>query len=121
MGHVLIVDDDPATRSALSRFVARQGHAVSQASSAAEASALLVEKPFDLVITDMEKPGGTGLVVLEAGLLAEVPVVILTAHASVEMAVDAMKRGAANFLTKPFTVDSVAQVLQEAFVSKLPS
>src|SRR5437016_3421657 len=102
MRHVLIVDDDPATRSSLARFVARQGHSVSQAEGAGEAVGFLGKTKVDLVITDMEMPGGTGLVVLDAGLAAEVPVVILTAHASVEMAVDAMKRGAANFLTKPF-------------------
>ncbi|HZU81588.1 MAG TPA: sigma-54 dependent transcriptional regulator [Polyangiaceae bacterium] len=112
---VLLVDDDPAVRSALARFVGRLGHEVAQACDGAEGVSAIHRINPDLVITDMEMPGGTGFVVLEAGMKARVPVVILTAHASVEMAVDAMKRGAANFLTKPFTADTVAQMLQEAF------
>ena len=115
MPHVLLVDDDPNLRGALARFVGRHGHQVSQASDAAEGVAQIQKLMPDLVITDMEMPGGTGFLVLDAGLRAKVPVVILTAHASVEMAVDAMKRGAANFLTKPFNSDTVAEVLNEAF------
>src|SRR5947207_765184 len=97
---VLLVDDDPAVRSALARFVGRHGHEVLQASDAAEGVAAIQKHSPELVVTDMEMPGGTGFVVLDAGLRAHIPVVILTAHASVQMAVDAMKRGAANFLTK---------------------
>jgi DNA-binding NtrC family response regulator len=115
MALVLLVDDDPAVRSALARFVGRLGHEVIQAADAAEGVAAIQRSGPNLVITDMEMPGGTGFLVLDAGIKARIPVVILTAHASVEMAVDAMKRGAANFLTKPFSADTVAEVLQEAF------
>src|SRR5579883_809780 len=84
---VLLVDDDPAVRSALARFVGRLGHEVAQACDGAEGVSAIHRINPDLVITDMEMPGGTGFVVLEAGMKARVPVVILTAHASVEMAV----------------------------------
>ena len=121
MPQVLLVDDDPEIRSALSRFITRHGHQVIQAGDAGEGVSAIQQKQPDLVITDMEMPGGTGFVVLEAGLRASVPVVILTAHGSVQMAVDAMRRGAANFLSKPFSSDSVAQVLQEAFGAARPT
>jgi DNA-binding NtrC family response regulator len=103
MAHVLLVDDDPDVRSALGRFISRQGHQISHAADAAEGVAALQQGQPDLIITDMEMPGGTGFVVLDAGMKASIPVVILTAHASVEMAVEAMRKGAANFLTKPFS------------------
>src|SRR4051794_21948358 len=98
MSHILLVDDDPAVRSALARFVARHGHSVTQAADAAEGVEAVERLSPDLVVTDMEMPGGTGFLVLDAGTKASIPVVILTAHASVEMAVEAMRRGAANFL-----------------------
>src|SRR5437660_990992 len=107
MPQILIVDDDPSVRSTLARILALHGHTVVHAADAAEGVMALGREVPELVITDMEMPGGGGFVVLEAGIGARVPVVILTGHATVELAVEAMKRGAANFLTKPFTPDSV--------------
>jgi DNA-binding NtrC family response regulator len=112
---VLLVDDDDAVRSTLARLVSRHGHVVLHASSATAGVTALRENKPDLIITDMEMPDGTGFEVLEAALRATIPVVILTGHASVSMAVDAMRRGAANFLSKPFNSETVGQILEEAF------
>jgi DNA-binding NtrC family response regulator len=114
MPNVLVVDDDPLMRNTLARMLVRLGCAVQQAGDGVEAASMLVgPPPPDLVITDMEMPRADGFAVLAAGLQAGVPVVIITAHASLEKGVEAMKKGAANFLAKPFTSEAVATVLQE--------
>src|SRR4051812_26703517 len=115
MSSVLLVDDDRGIRTVLGRFVARHGYQVLHAADADEAAKVIRSVIPDLVITDLEMPGGGGFAVLEVGAAVRVPVVILTAHGTVDLAVQAMRKGAANFLTKPFTDESVAQVLQDAF------
>ncbi len=115
MSIILLVDDDDAVRLTLGRIMGRQGHTLLHACSPAEAVEILRDRRPDLIVTDMEMPGGSGFEVLEAGLRGNIPVVILTGHASVTMAVEAMRRGAANFLSKPFTNETVCQLLEDAF------
>ncbi len=100
---VLIVDDDPGLRRALVDRLTHWGHAAAEAADGSAAMAAVAREEFDLILLDLTMPGMSGLDVLKqlkaGGCCAEV--VILTAHGSVEAAVDAIKAGASDFLTKP--------------------
>ncbi len=115
-GRVLVVDDDAAVGPVLRALLKQGGHRATWVSSAAEALATFDAEPFDVILTDLRMPGMDGMGLLEA--LAErapdVPVIMLTAHANVENAVEAMKRGAADFLAKPFDRDEVLFTVDKA-------
>jgi DNA-binding NtrC family response regulator len=104
MVRILIVDDEPSMRRILASNLRSEGYEVTQAAGLAAARAAIVENPFDAVITDQKMGDGDGLDVLAAALEADpaVAVVFLTAFATVELAVESMRRGAFDFLTKPF-------------------
>jgi DNA-binding NtrC family response regulator len=101
--NVLIVDDDAGLRRALADRFRFWGHAVSAAADGEEAVAAARDRSFDLVVLDLAMPGMSGLAVLErlreSGSTCDV--VVLTAHGSVEKAVEAIKKGADEFLVKP--------------------
>ena len=106
---VLIVDDEVNVRRVLGTLLEQAGYATTRAESAEQALDLVRANDPDLVITDLKMPGMDGMELL-AELRAsfpEIPVVMLTAHGTVANAVEAMKRGAADFLTKPFEKDEV--------------
>ncbi|HVY31206.1 MAG TPA: sigma-54 dependent transcriptional regulator [Polyangiaceae bacterium] len=112
-GLVLLVDDDAAIRAVLGSLLKQEGYRVLTAASGGEALALLDKHPIDAVVTDLRMPGMDGMTLLRRVTQAwpEVPVVVLSAHGTVALAVDAMKGGAADFLTKPFERDEVLFVL----------
>ena len=113
---VLIVEDDPDVRRSLERFIGREGCVVSAARDGQDALDLLEEGPLpNLILTDLKMPRAGGREVLKAGIQRRVPVVILTAFADVQLAVELMREGAANFLSKPFTHASLKSVLEDAF------
>ncbi len=116
MAQVLIVDDEGAMRRVLSAILAGDGHAVTEASGVEEARRLLATSPFDLVITDQKMPDGEGLSLLPAAREADpaLPVVVVTAFATVELAVRALKEGAFDFVTKPFVAETVRAVVRRA-------
>lgn len=105
---VLVVDDEPALREVLSQRLTDWGCEVSTAGDVAEAEAILARTRPDLVLSDVVLPGLSGLDLLRRFKQhdAELPVILITAHANVDAAVEAMKAGATDFLTKP--IDSVA-------------
>ncbi len=106
---LLVVDDEPAQRTVLAGFLAKRGYEVLTAGSAAEAMRHAASQVVDLVLTDLRMPDQTGLDLLEhlRRLNPEVPVVVMTAFGTVETAVQAMKRGAADYLTKPVDLDEL--------------
>jgi two-component system response regulator AtoC len=108
-GDVLVVDDDPAVGKVLSAQLAQAGIACRHAPDAASALALLREQPVDVVITDLRMPGASGMELLtEIGARwPGIPVILLTAHGTVGVAVEAMKKGAADFLLKPFDREEI--------------
>ena len=111
---LLVVEDDGNLRRTLVRCLVKEGCQVSEAGDGREAVAKLEAKhSFDLVISDLEMPHADGREVVAAGVRARVPVVILTGNSSVTAAVELMKKGAANFVTKPFTPASLRAVLDE--------
>jgi two-component system response regulator AtoC len=106
---VLVVDDDPAVGMVLAALLDQAGIACRHVLDANSALAALREQPVDVVVTDLRMPGASGLDLLEEIVerWPEVPVILLTAHARIEVAVEAMKKGAADFLCKPFDREEI--------------
>lgn len=113
---VLVVDDEMNIRNALVTILEKTGHCARGAASAETALAMLKEAPCDLVITDVKMPGlgGIELVRQAKTLCPATEIVVITAYGSIEMAVDAMRLGACDFLTKPIDRDRFAIVVQNA-------
>jgi diguanylate cyclase (GGDEF)-like protein len=103
-GRILIADDDSDFRSVLVRRARRMGLEVVEAGDGPEAHAALESQPFDALVCDLYMPGATGLEVVERArqLDANVQAIILTASASVETAVEALRAGVYDYMTKPF-------------------
>lgn len=104
MSKVLVVDDEPHLRRVLLSNLRQERHEVVEAAGVGEARRALGEYTFDAVITDQKMSDGEGLDVLAAAREADLTlsVVILTAFATIELAVESMRRGAFDFITKPF-------------------
>ncbi len=113
---VLVIDDEEIMREILEALLDREGYRVRLASSGAEGLELARSLPFDAVITDVMMPGMDGGQVLDEirKLDEDLPVIMITAFASMENAVSAMKRGAFDYITKPFKNDEVLVVLRNA-------
>lgn len=119
LASILVVDDDPAVGKVLTALLAQAGYRASLAASAEIALAALEKSRVDLVISDVRMPGIDGLELLKLlrVKLPEVPVVLLTAHGTVPMAVEAMREGAADFLLKPFNRDEVLFVVKKVLTA----
>ena len=102
---ILVVDDEPGMRAGLAAVLGRGGFAVEVATTGEDGLARLEQGGIDLLVTDLRLPGIDGLALVQAARRAgiETPVIIITAHGTVEDAVAAMKLGAFDFLTKPFS------------------
>lgn len=116
MGRILVVDDEPNMRRILVSHLQRDGHSVREAGGVADGTQLLAGEDFEVVITDQRMQDGTGLDLLAAARENDpsVSVVMLTAVATVELAVEAMRQGAFDFLTKPFQPDVVLATARRA-------
>jgi DNA-binding NtrC family response regulator len=113
---LLIVDDDDQMRSTLARRFARQGMSVSEASSGEAALAKAEHQRFDVALFDLHLPGIDGIELLDRvkQLQPDIEVVMLTAHGSIDTAIQAMKRGAYDYVTKPFHLPELEIHLQKA-------
>ncbi len=103
MARILVVDDEEGIRSFLSEALDEEGNEIASAADGDEAASILDRRAFDVVITDLQLPGRSGLALL-AKLRAEMPdtqVILLTAHGTVDTAVEAMKAGAFDYVQKP--------------------
>ncbi len=107
--HVLVVDDEESQRTVLAGFLRKRGLQVSTAGSVDEAWRLVRTTVLDLVLSDLRMPDGTGLDLLDRArqLVPDLPVILMTAFGTVSTAVEAMKRGAADYLTKPVDLDEL--------------
>ncbi|MEZ4755114.1 MAG: sigma-54 dependent transcriptional regulator [Bdellovibrionota bacterium] len=110
----LVADDDPQMQLAINASLARCGHDVTIVGDGKAALAKLEAETFDLLVTDQRMPEMTGLELLEAkdakGI--NVPAIMITAHGTIDQAVDAMKHGAADFITKPFSSEELQRVVE---------
>ena len=111
---ILVVDDEKIKRVTLADDLATQGHDVVIAGDGAEALEILGREPFDVVVTDLKMPNLDGIELLrqiKAGPLADMEVIMMTAYGSIPVAVEAVKLGAFDFLTKPFRNEDVFPLL----------
>jgi DNA-binding NtrC family response regulator len=113
---ILIVEDDDLMRELMTKILAGEHYHIFQASSGEEALKLLQEQTIDLVLTDLRLTGMNGLQLLTEVRTfdQEVVVIVMTAYASVETAVEAMRKGAYDYLTKPFINDEIRVMLRRA-------
>jgi DNA-binding NtrC family response regulator len=114
--NVLIVDDDPDLRRALSDRIAFWGHSVAEADGGRAALEVAGARAFDVVLLDLRMPGMDGMETLEKlqALDSAADVVVLTAHGTVESAVEAVRLGAADFLLKPVDFELIRRVIDRA-------
>ncbi len=116
MARILIVDDETSMQEFLQILLQREGHDTSACGSASEALVALESDDWDLVISDVRMPGMSGLELLDQvrQLAPETTVILITAHGTTESAVEAMKHGAYDYLTKPCSVDEIRLVVGKA-------
>jgi len=119
---MLIVDDKSSMRSMLETAFAEQAYEVVTASSGEEAIEYLREKPFHIVLTDFNMPGKSGIDVLKAAKshAPDTEVILLTAYGTIDLAVEAMRLGAHDFITKPFKLADVERKVERVLRSQKP-
>jgi two-component system response regulator PilR (NtrC family) len=115
-GSILVIDDEDIMREILEALLSREGYHVKLAASGEEGLELARTQTFDVAVVDVMMPGMDGLAALEElkKIDDELPVLMVTAFASVETAIAAMKRGAFDYITKPFKNDEVLVVVRNA-------
>ncbi|MBN1436476.1 MAG: sigma-54-dependent Fis family transcriptional regulator [Sedimentisphaerales bacterium] len=117
MPHVLVVDDKEMMRDSLHATLTRSGHDVTLAESASVALNKLVDATFDVVITDLKMPKMDGLAFIEELRRNnnDVPVIMMTAYATINTAVEAMRKGAFDYIQKPFDADEIVMLVERAY------
>lgn len=113
---ILIVDDDEGLLSVLKHLFADEGIDVTTSNDGADGIGKCRTQPFDLVITDIMMPGATGLEVLEAvkKIDPDILVILITGYASLETAIQAIREGAYDYITKPFTLEEIKIAVRNA-------
>jgi DNA-binding NtrC family response regulator len=116
---ILIIDDEPLMRLSIMDALKAVGYEVKAAATGQEGIALLAKQAFEMVITDLRLPGADGLTVLQSckQRSPRTEVIVITAHGSVDSAVEAMKLGAYDYITKPFSMDELLLIVDR--VSKV--
>ena len=116
MAHVLIVDDEMNIRRVLAAMLKREGYEATTSADGEQALAVLAKTPVDVVVTDLIMPrmGGMDLLKHVATDFPDVPVIVITAHGSVDSAVAALKAGAFDYITKPFEQEELKKVIAKA-------
>ncbi|HYD40738.1 MAG TPA: sigma-54 dependent transcriptional regulator [Anaeromyxobacter sp.] len=116
MAHVLIVDDEMNIRKVLAAMLKREGYEATMAADGEQALAVLSRTPVDVVVTDLVMPklGGMELLKRVSTEFPDVPVIVITAHGSVDSAVAALKAGAFDYITKPFEQEELKKVIAKA-------
>lgn len=115
-GRILVVDDESSITGALELILGERGYQIKTASTVAEALELLAQRPFDLVLTDLRLADSTGIELLTQVKqdTPETEVLLMTAHGSVDVTIEAIKRGAYYYLEKPFTPEHVLMLVERA-------
>lgn len=116
MEKIVVIDDDPGLSHFLRRFFVRKGFAVTSCANATAALAVLAEETFDLVMLDYKMPDLNGLEALVAikKIDNKTPVILMTAYGTMDLAIEAMKRGAYDYLVKPFDQNDLTRIVGEA-------
>ncbi|HET6515575.1 MAG TPA: endopeptidase La, partial [Thermodesulfovibrionales bacterium] len=113
---ILVVDDEEVARKNLDHILKKEDYSVVTAADGAEAMDKMVHSDFDIVLTDLRMEAMNGIDLLEKVRLRypDTKIIMITAHATVDSAVEAMKKGAFHYITKPFKLDQVRSVLRQA-------
>lgn len=117
MPHILVIDDDSSVRSILEEFLCLKGFEVSLAENGKIGLELIQENHYDLFLVDLVLPGMGGMEVLKKACLRNinVPAIVITGFGAIDTAVEAIKLGAFDYITKPFVLDELLLVIQRAF------
>ena len=112
-GHILVVDDERSLREFLTILLEKEGYEVTTADTVASGIKAVVKGNFDLVMCDLKLPDGSGLEVLSQAQQQQVasPFIIITAHTTPQHALESMRAGAAEYLSKPFNVEDLKTIL----------
>ncbi|MGD0659526.1 MAG: response regulator [Syntrophorhabdales bacterium] len=113
---ILIVDDNREIRTILEEYLREEGYAAQGAGDGNEALAKHGESPFDLIITDLNMPGMTGMELIKAISKQEstTEFIIITGYASLDSAIEAVKAGAFDYIVKPFRIEELRVVIKNA-------
>jgi DNA-binding NtrC family response regulator len=113
---VLVAEDEPEMRNLLERVLADEGYLVRTARDGHETLQLIEDGGFDLILSDIRMPGPDGMEVLHRSMARRLhqPIILMTAFGSISSAVDAMRAGAYHYLTKPFSLDDLLEIVGEA-------
>jgi len=116
---ILVIDDEESMRLALTEVLSRSGHLVDCVSNGYDALKKVQSLPFKLVITDVRMPKMDGLEVLQEikKVSPQTPVIMITAYGTIHNAVEAMKRGATDYILKPFSFEELNAIVERALVS----
>jgi len=114
---ILVVDDEESIRRLMEKELSNMRRSVCTADSARQAFELIEQQPFDVIVADIRLPDGDGIELLEKfkQTIPDVEVILITGYGNVENAVEAMKLGAYDYITKPFTLDRVELVVEKAY------
>jgi two-component system, response regulator RegA len=113
--NLLLVDDDNILREVLSKALTKRGYSVNSAADVIEAEALAKSILFEFAIVDLNMPGKSGLTLIPklCTLCPNIRIVVVTGYASINTAVEAIKLGAINYLTKPADTDEIIQMFED--------
>jgi two-component system NtrC family response regulator len=111
MAQILVVDDEPKMTALVCGELEDAGHTVTTSIRAADALGLIESRNFDIVITDLSMPEVSGLAIMERGIDRGADVIIMTAYGSVESAIAALRKGAADYLLKPFSLEELVMLV----------
>lgn len=119
-GHILIIDDEASLRQTLARILQRAGFEVTTAANGKDGLSLVNEHPFDLLYLDIRMPGVSGLELLKTihAKFPELPVILFTAQPDLNSAVEALRRGATDYLLKPLKPQAVIDRTQAILTNK---
>jgi len=118
---ILVVDDEPIARDNLTHIIAKDGYTVRVAADGQQAIDILGREEIDLVLTDLCMKGKDGMAVLDEAkrLWPAIEVVVITGHASVDTAVEAMRKGAYHYVAKPFKISELRAIVEKALEKNL--
>jgi len=116
MPNILIIEDDAAFCQMLQKFLTKHGYTIAVSFNAPDAKSKIKEREFDLVLTDLRLPDYDGIQLLSDIKLENnaVPIIVMTGYAEVGSAVNAMKKGAFDYIAKPFTPDAILKLIEKA-------
>ena len=118
--NILVIDDEESMRDSCMQTLSRKGYSVDTADNGILGLSMMKEKAYDLIILDLKMPGFNGMEVLKEvnQKSPETLVIVITGHATIESAVEAMKQGAYDFIPKPFTPESLRMIVKRALSTR---